>query len=186
MNTFKKLGLIPLLAVALSGSAYALSITPTTGTDGVTRWDGDETSQSEIDSAISPIIGNATELYKQNVGGSESGPFAGSYNTVFLDTPTDPSGATITYTGGPIIPEDAFMLVKDGNQEPAWYLYNLTALGWDGMDQLDLSGFWPNQGAISHIAFYSGGGTSVPDGGATVVLLGLGLTALALVRRKLT
>jgi hypothetical protein len=185
MNTFKNLGLIPLLAVALSGSAYALSITPTSGVLNTTRWEGSETSQSDIDSAISPIIGNATELYKQDVGGAESGPFAGSYNTVFLDTPAEPSGATITYTGGPIIPEDAFMLVKDGNQDPAWYLYNLTALGWDGMDQLDLSGFWPNQGAISHISFYSGG-TSVPDGGATVVLLGLGLSALALVRRKLT
>jgi hypothetical protein len=37
---------------------------------------------------------------------------------------------------------------------------------------------------LSHVSYFGGG--SVPDGGATVALLGLGLAALALIRRKIS
>jgi hypothetical protein len=87
----------------------------------------------------------------------------------------------IEYVDGQPIAEDAFLLVKDGNQTPAWYLFDLS--GWDGMEDLVLTGFWPNQGAISHVSLYGGTSTTVPEPG-TLLLLGSGLVGLALYGRK--
>jgi len=172
-----------LLAAGLACSAFALDINPLSGTLNVTRWEGNQTSQAEIDAFIAAFLGASTFQYTQDQGGGESGALAGSYNTVFLNTPTDPSGATVTYTGGAVLGDVKYLLVKDGNQVPAWYLFNMTALGWNGTETLNLSGFWPAQGAISHISLY-GGGTSVPDSGTTVALLGASLLALGMLRRR--
>jgi hypothetical protein len=181
----KVIGVAMLMVLGTALQAHALAITPSTGTLNVTRWVGNQNGQDQIDAAIAPIIGTSTELYKQDVGaGSDSGALAGSYSTVFLNTAADPSGATITHVSGPVVGPTAYLLVKDGNQEPAWYLFNLTALSWTGTQTLDLSGFWPNQGAISHVALY-GTRTQVPDGGMTISLLGSALVGLGLLRRKL-
>lgn len=180
------------LSAALVTQLNAIVITPTTGTLNSTRWEGDETGQPQINVVIAGIIGNSTELYKQNVGdATDSGPLATSYVTTFSNTAADPSDALIDYVSGPFVAPTAYLLVKDGNQDPAWYLFNLTALGMSTVsgEDITLDNFWPQNGAISHVALYSGGGgggqTGVPDGGSTVALLGLGLAALALVRRKL-
>jgi hypothetical protein len=110
---------------------------------------------------------------------------AGSYQTTFANLPLDPAEATITYVGGPIVGPTAFLLVKDGSQIPAWYLYNLTAapLSWNGTETIYLTGFWPNDGAISHVTLYGGG--SVPDGGITIAMLGMGFCVLEFVRRRI-
>lgn len=63
---------------------------------------------------------------------------------------------------------------------PAWPLN----LGWNGTDDLLLRGFWPNQGAISHVSLYGTEGSSdniTPE----PALLGLFGTALALVGARL-
>ncbi len=171
--------------LGLALSADALPITPATGTLNSTRWEGDQVSTPDVLTAIQPYVGTSTELYKSNVGGPEDGALAGSYETTFTNTPSDPSGASILYVGGPIVSPTAFLLVKDGNHSPAWYLYDLTALGWNGTATLDLSAFWPNQGAISHVSLFGTQGTTVPDGGATVGLLGIALMGIALLRRRL-
>ena len=173
-----------LAALVATSAAFAITITPATTTVAF----GDQNSQSQIDGAIAPFLGTSTLLYKQDVGGPESGSLAGSYQTVFANTPGDPADATITYVGGPIVDPVAFLLVKDGNMSPAWYLFNLSGLGWTGTQTLELTGFWPDQGAISHVSLYGGSveqTPGVPDGGSSVAMLGLGLCGVAWLRRRL-
>ena len=179
MNTQKIKTLMTVLCMAfvvfgIMSSASALTITPTT----TPQWTGNENNTPDILNAIDDLgITLGDMLYKSSVGGGEEGPLASSYQTTFLNTPTDPSGALITWQG-PYIVDDAFLLVKDGSQTPAWYLFNLAS--WDGMDTLVLSGFWPNQGAISNVSLY--GTAAVPEPG-TMLLLGVGLIGVAGARR---
>jgi hypothetical protein len=182
MKTITKLGLSAVLAVGMTLSAKALSITPAT----VPQLTGNETSTAEILVAIASTIGSSTSLYKQDVGGPESGDFAGNYSTVFSNSGSDPSDATISHTGGAAINSDPiYLLVKDGNHTPAWYLF--TIAGWNGTDDLVLTGFWPEGGAISHVDIFGGdGGDHVPDGGSTLALLGVGIVLLGMARRKLS
>jgi hypothetical protein len=129
--------------------------------------------------AITP---QPTLLYKSNVSGTtglgaDSGTYASSYKTLFSNTLADPSGALISYLGGSAIGcGTCYLLVKDGNQIPAHYLFSLA--GWNGTESITLTAFWPEQGAISNVAIYSGVSTQVPEP-ATLLLLSLGALGLA-------
>jgi len=172
-----------ILCLAACQVASALTIT----SDSLPQWSGPENSQKDINALIAPIIGAATEVYKQDVGaGSDTGSLAGSYTTTFSNSASDPTDALIKYVSGGIVNPVAWLLVKDGNHSPGWYLFNLTALGWNGIEDLNLTGFWPNQGAISHVTMYGGGGMpGVPDGGATLGLLSLAMLGLNRLRQRL-
>lgn len=192
LKTITKLAAV-IAVTAFMSAAHALTITPSSGVLNTTRWVGNQTSVPQILAAIAPITGSAPELYKSDVSGSsgvgaDSGTFNSSYNTTFSNTAADPSDALIKYVSGSSISSNpAYLLVKDGNQSPAWYLFNLTALGWNGTADLKLTGFWPSNGAISHVSIYGNGGTTrVPDGGVTVALLGVSLLGLGAIRRKLS
>jgi hypothetical protein len=155
-----------------------------------------QTGQSEINAAIlqylqacCPELTDAAdaELYKQDVGDPESGDFASSYTTAF-DTPNDPEDANITYTGGDkILTECVFALVKDGNHDPTWYLFDIS--DWDRDDTLVFSDFWVGQGAISHISLYGCDNLSnipgvVPEPvSAAIWALGLGIAGVFSRRR---
>ncbi|WP_207308923.1 PEP-CTERM sorting domain-containing protein [Marinobacter salicampi] len=120
-----------------------------------------------------------TLLYKSNFGGSDEGSHAGSYTTIFSGSDmNDPNNARISRVdGGSIIQcPECYLVVKDGNQPQ--YLFNLGS--WDGQS-IDLTGFYPEKGAISHVAIF-GKTVQVPEP-ATLGLLGLGLLGLA-ARRK--
>ena len=133
---------------------------------------------------VSNIVGvtGLTEYYKQDVGGPESGAFASSYETSFGVDPLDPDWALIEYVAGAAVScPECFLLIKDGNQSPAQYIFDIGI--WNGTDDLSMTGFWPNRGAISHVTIY-GKEASVPEP-AMVGLLAIGLLGMVAVRRKL-
>ena len=168
--------------------AQALLITPSLCTDGTGPgcWYGDDPVNPKADD-IEAIVGigfDLVEVYKDNEGGVEEGPLQAYYNTEYLDSP-DPSNADITYTGDSGDPSiscpECFLLVKDGNNDPRWYIFDLTSLAglvdWNGTDTLELRDFWfPGGGSISHIALYSGA-NPIPEP-TTMALLGAGLAGL--------
>jgi PEP-CTERM motif len=166
----------------------ALNITPAT----VPQWTTNTNSNLSADD-VEALVGTSTQLtevYKQNVGdATDSGSFASSYTTTFSNSPSDPADALIDYISGPFIQSQSmYLLVKDGNQEPAQYVFDLAALGWNGTDDLSLTGFWPENGAISHVAIYTGGGPReieppLPEP-ASLAIWGLGLGIAGLVSRR--
>ena len=126
-------------------------------------------------------------LYKSNedgdLVGDDSGTYAGSYSTWYYNDIGDPGNALLFYTGGSDIDcPSCYLAIKDGNQTPAYYFYNLSA--WDGHETLSLENFWPGNGAISHISIWGRSTpTSVPEP-SPMVLLGLGLLAIAFTQRR--
>jgi hypothetical protein len=113
-------------------------------------------------------------------------PFVAAYNTIFANLVNDPQDATIAFGGGTSIPcPRCFLVVKDGNQNPSFYFYNLGS--WNGTDTIELRGFWPNQGAISHLSIWGAEEIDIPHAPepATLMLVGVGLTAgLSRLRRR--
>jgi hypothetical protein len=123
-------------------------------------------------------------LYKDNVGGDESGAAASYYTTTYSNSANDPSEALITWDGPAIISCPAcYLLVKGGATTPAQYLFNLGS--WDGEDSITLKGFWPRQGAISHVTLFGAGTTVVPEPASlTLLLLGIGSMSAARYRAR--
>jgi hypothetical protein len=168
-----------------SASALPIEITPAT----LPQWSGSSPVNPD-ENDIPGIVGyggTLDELYKQDVGAaSDTGPFASSYTTTFANLPLDPEDADIVYDGGAFITgSPLYLLVKDGNSDPRWYIFDLLNLGgdsWDGMMTLQLRDFWPSQGAISHVSIY-GGEVPIPEP-TTVLLVGFGLIGLAGFGRK--
>jgi hypothetical protein len=179
-KAFITTGVVALLMLGGTG-AEALTLTP-----GDTTCTSSQTSALKtyevydlISSCFSVGIpeNDFSRLYKANVGGGEEGAYASSYDTAFDNTPSDPSDAKISYVGGvPIECAECYLLVKDGNHQPAQYVFQIT--GWNGMDAIYLKGFWPRGGAISHVAIYC-----VPEP-ATGLLLAAGLGLVAFRRRQ--
>lgn len=171
---------------ALSTAAQALTLTP--ASPGVIGRDLGPTNCEPgcVYTTFSLVNdGSLQLLYKQDVGGGESGSFAGSYSTEFFNSPGDPEDATLTFTAGTAITCGVcYLVIKDGNQNPSYYFFDLTAAGWDGVESIILTDFWVGNGAISHISIWgSSGGTSVPEPG-TLGLLGLGLFGMAAGMRR--
>ena len=192
MNNLSRSVLGLIVAVGLTASANAVMISYGASTLGAADalLSGTDTSQAAINSIIFPyfdgVCDDVLELYKQDVDDPEEPlPFAGSYTTTFSNSASDPEDALVHYDGGASIGgECIFMLVKGGGPPgiTAWYLFNIS--DWNGTDNLVLTDFWLGPGAISHITLYAGGEVRVPDGSSTVLLLGLGLSALAIASRR--
>jgi hypothetical protein len=185
----KKLVLGVLLAAGLVSNVQAVLITPSTGTLGSTRWQGDDNSNLSA-AQIQAIVGGGplTLVYDAEVpnnpgGAIESGTYNSSYNTTFSPISNDPEDALIDYiSGSTITGSRVFLYVKDGNNSPAFYIFDISS--WNRTDDLVLNDFWLGRGAISHVSILTGSGTSVPEGGATIAMLGLACSALAVGYRR--
>jgi len=169
------------MAFGMASAAVALPITTAT----TPQWSGSVPHNPDAGD-IATIVeyeGTLEDLYKQDVGGPESGSFAASYDTAFSNTPTDPEDATITYQSGEeyITGDPLYLLVKDGNHDPIWYIFDIT--DWNGTEPILIEDFWVDGGAISHVSIY--GPTAVPEPG-TLLLFGFGLLGVAGIRRRLT
>ena len=173
-----------LVLVSLNANA-TLILTP-----GDADWTTDTNSQLSL-SDIETITGisGLSNYYKDNVGGSEDFPFASVYDTTFSNSPSDPADFLIEYvTGTAIDCPECILIVKDGNQKPAQYLFDIGT--WDGTEDIQGTGFWPNQGAISNVAIYGGEDGSTPPADipepGMMALFGIGLMGMGLsaIRRK--
>jgi hypothetical protein len=173
-----------LSAVVLLGvgsTAHALSVSPA-------NFDWTTTINSNLNSTqIGTITGftGLSLLYKSEFGGGEDGSLQSSYNTTFSSPggmDDGPSAFTVSYVSGSFAScPTCIFVVKDGNHNPAQYLFNLG--NWNGQEQINGSGFWLNGGgAISNVAVW-GTGSSVPVPG-TSLLFGVGMALFAGWHRK--
>jgi hypothetical protein len=178
-------GAVALLTMFLAGPAEAdiIELTPsdtTCTTDNNSNLNG--TGVLDVVDDCFGATGPLSLLYKAEVGGTDSGTFSGAYDTTFTNTSTDPQDATILYLGGTYMDCSAcYLVVKDGNQQPAQYFFDLSS--WNGTDTIQLTGFWPYQGAISNIAIW-GRATAVPEPG-TLLLFATALGLISLKPRRL-
>jgi hypothetical protein len=184
----KSILMATILGLASLNANAALILTP--GDADFTTTDNTNLNAAEI-AALAGYTGDVLSLiYKDNVGGSEEGSLAAVYETVFSNTATDPMDFLINYISGtPADCPECFLIVKDGNQDPAQYLFDLGS--WNGTEQIVGTGFWPAQGAISNVAVWNystggggGGGDPIPEP-LPLAMIGIGLVGLgAYTRRK--
>ena len=197
MKTHYLGSLITTVLMMFALEAQALVIT-TSAIDGVTCdsatcWSGSApTNPDAADVSFITGVADLVSLYKADVPNTgrdtlESGLFTSSYETSFSPVPSDPSepldpeGALISYVGGDFIScPECFLVVKDGNHDPIWYIFDIGS--WNGMDNIEILDFWPARGAISHVDIV-GRSASVPEP-SILALMSLGILALGFTRRK--
>lgn len=160
-----------LLMLGLEAQAFVITTTTIDGVacDSTTCWSGSDPKNPKA-ADVSAITGVAdlVSLYKAEVPDNsgdpivEEGLLTSSYETSFWPDPLDPENALISYiVGGDFIScPECFLLVKDGKNNPVWYIFDIGS--WDGTEVLDIQNFWPGKGGISHVDIL-GKSTSVPE-----------------------
>lgn len=185
----RRAGLLCVGAMGFAAQAQALNITPSSAPQWTTNINA-ALFADDVES-LTGYTGDLVSAYKMDYGGSESGPGTMYYTTAFTGLGSDgPTGATISWDGGSWIDcPDCFLVVKDGKQVPAAYVFDLGS--WDGKETITLSGFWEDApGAISYVEIFG----STTDGGPplmvpeaetyAMMLAGLGLVGFAAARRR--
>ena len=191
INAFAAASALALAMAMPAETAEAVIMLTPSGADATCNDNSNLGSLTAINDCFGTSYSELTFGYKQNVDDAfDTGPYADFYTTEFFNTPDDPEDALITWDGPDFFNcPTCILIVKDGNQTPAQYLFDLGA--WDGQESIELTGFWPNQGAISHVEIWSSSSTSgqtstggqIPEPGV-LGLLGIGLLGQALLLRQ--
>jgi hypothetical protein len=175
-QNMKKFLSIVLLSLLATGVARALPIYVGSITDGIPS---NEANEAGWVSQLITLAPNATNVASNNPAGEDldrsSAPITWPITAVTFSKKE--AEATLDLT--PLVTGYSFILAKygasaPGGQQSLVYYVN----GHIGEFTLPVT-----QG-LSHVTYF-GGGTSVPDAGASIALLGLGLLVLAAIRRKL-
>ncbi|MDH3772181.1 MAG: PEP-CTERM sorting domain-containing protein [Nitrospirota bacterium] len=192
------------MLVGLSTTAFALTLSPTMPPSDVTSIPSDVNGGNDITLLETLMPGmNFSLAYKGDTDPmTTEGPFDPAYTISFgLDgmATDDWDSFEINFIGmaGDEIDCSAAgscqLVVKDGNQMPARFIFDLGGGTWNGTEQIVGSGFWsdPTQGSISHVGIYTKDGTGNGPGGdlsgtmpepATTLLIGSGLLGFGLWR----
>lgn len=127
-------------------------------------------------------------FYKFDVPSTESGSAASTFSTVISN-----SGLTATITWSGLQPILSSFILKAGNSYDTWNISNFNAHAYNSLVVTNLSLLTPNGKNIAEISHLEFSGNlnpgdvpppSVPDGGSTTAMLGLGILALAALNRK--
>lgn len=183
MKSFSLTTYIGMILLVLAAPAQALLITAPTTADCTLDplcYPGPSGAPAANPSTadVQALVGAATlfEVYKQEVGGSESGIFAGSYETTFSNSLSDPEDALIKYiSGSSIVCPECFLLVKDGASDPNFYVFDIG--NWNGKEDIKLVDFWLGKGAISHVTIFT-----VPESGILLLIVS-GLLGISIRQR---
>lgn len=176
--------LIVLAAVTTHANAAVVTLSPGDEiTNGTIEGTGNFNPKADDVEGWLNLNFDLTACYKDESDGEEHS-LAGSYSTD-INFNADPSGGTISYDGGPKVDGSAYLVVKNGNHADFWYVFDISVPGkWDGMMDIELSGFWLQGGAISHVEIFCGpgGDNEIPTPAALPA--GLAMLGLAAVRRR--
>ena len=181
----KILAAIAAAALCFSAQVQALPLTPAGADyDGFDLNPQNPTSAAGEKGYVETLFktSNLSLYYKSDVGGADSGTYANAYDTAFPNN--DPEDALLSHIVGQtaIKCPECYLTVKDGNHSPSYYFFDLS--NWNGMDSLELTGFWPRGGAISHVSIWGKQETThVPEPGS-MALLALGFAGLLAARRR--
>lgn len=101
-------------------------------------------------------------------------------------TGTLSGGTQIQNTGGTTnVGSYAYVLAKYDGQNAGYVLFNVAALGGTNIPEFSFS-VWGSNAGQYQLSHFTGFGTTVPDGGATLSLLGLALAGIGAVRRYMS
>src|SRR5688572_7444567 len=172
---------LSIIAVEADAAPFVLTPSSTSCTSGDNSNPNGAAVLAKVQACFAATSTSLNLYYKANVGGVEEGSFLSSYNTVFANTGSDPSEATISYLSGLAIEcPECYLVVKGGGPKsaaPFVYFFNLAS--WTGTDTIQLNGFWPAQGAISNVALWGAHvDVTVPEP-ATLLLFGAGIAGFA-------
>ncbi len=177
MKTLTKLALLVSTALAIAAPAHANLIDM--GNFLVSSPLGDPGAEATY-------IGADTFLFKQDTGSSQNGVVDGSHFTI---SGVGNTSATISWDLTGTGYQVNYVLLKDGstggpNGQQIYHLYGVTA------DQVLVGGGMVDMGGsytakqISHISFFGNDPPGVPDGGTTLMMLGMALSGLGAIARR--
>jgi hypothetical protein len=174
--------LLALAVLFASLQAQALPLTPGDA-DATTADNSNLTTLSDINTAFGTAYSGLVLLWKGETDQGTSGQDGLLELSYLWNVASPANGGTIDHIAGQPAAScpTCLLIVKDGNSTyAAQYLFDLGS--WDGLEQIALSGFWPEkEDAISNVAIW-GGRTSVPEP-AMLILMSLGLLALVFSRK---